>query len=582
MQEKPKLSLAQIINMSVGFMGIQMGFGLQNGNASAILTNFGADVHELSWFWLVAPLTGLLVQPLIGYFGDNTWTFMGRRKPYFLAGAILAALGLIFLPNSSIIAGESMKATEFMGISAILWLSILFLALMDASFNISMEPFRALVGDLLPKSQGTLGFSIQTILIGLGAVIGSAMPSILKSFGFNDVAPAGRVAENVVASFYVGALILLATIIYTIVTTKEYPPEEFEKYHEKEEGETEKRSIWNIVTDFKKMPKLMMQLGAVQFFSWFALFTMWVYTTTGITQNTFNISVNENYFQEAKKALSIIPIEAEEKKIVEKALKDLDNTSIENGTAMLPQNVAAYLGNNHLVPEKELYEYCQNVLQNDDSKDGKEHLSKLEAAMQSKKAEEHMVSYPILSNVMQKKPVDQYQMVLEMKRVNQAYSDGGEATRTTFSWYNFWAIPFAFVLIPFAKKTSRKFVHSIALFCGGLGLISMFFVSNPAYFRLSAVGIGFAWASILAMPYAMLIDAIPAKKMGVYMGIFNFFIVIPQIINGIFGGPIILHFFHNHAIYYVSIGGICMIVASVLTLLIPGPVFGESQKLEKA
>jgi maltose/moltooligosaccharide transporter len=206
---KPHLSIGSIINLSMGFMGIQMGFGLQNGNASRILANFGADVHHLSWFWLVAPLTGLIVQPIIGHMGDNTWGRMGRRKPYFLVGAILAALGLMFLPNSSIIAGDGMNATEFMGISAILWISIGFLALMDASFNISMEPFRALVGDMLPKSQGTIGFSVQTILISLGAIIGSFMPWILTNwFGVSNTADDGMVAPNVIGSFYV-----LATMV---------------------------------------------------------------------------------------------------------------------------------------------------------------------------------------------------------------------------------------------------------------------------------------------------------------------------------------------------------------------------------
>ena len=183
----------------MGFMGIQMGFGLQNGNASRILQNFGADVHHLSWFWLVAPFTGLIVQPIIGHMGDKTWGPMGRRKPYFLVGAIMAALGLIFLPNANILAGESLTATEFIGISAVLWIGVAFLALMDASFNISMEPFRALVGDMLPKSQGTLGFSVQTVLISIGAILGSFMPWIMtNAFNVSNVTTAGSVPANVV------------------------------------------------------------------------------------------------------------------------------------------------------------------------------------------------------------------------------------------------------------------------------------------------------------------------------------------------------------------------------------------------
>ena len=211
---KPNLSIAQIINMSMGFLGIQMAFGLQNGNASRILANLGADVHELSWFWLVAPITGLIVQPIIGHMGDNTWSPLGRRKPYFLIGAVLCAIGLVLLPNAA-------SVTHLIAANVLL-LAVIFLAMMDFSVNIAMEPFRALVGDMLPKHQGTLGFSIQTILIGVGAVIGSEMPNWLTKMGVSNVAPEGYVADNVIYAFYVGAAVLIASILYTIFTTKEY------------------------------------------------------------------------------------------------------------------------------------------------------------------------------------------------------------------------------------------------------------------------------------------------------------------------------------------------------------------------
>lgn len=211
---KPNLSIAQIINMSMGFLGIQMAFGLQNGNASRILANLGADVHELSWFWLVAPVTGLIVQPIIGHMGDNTWSPLGRRKPYFLIGAVLCAIGLVLLPNAA--------SVTHMIAANVLLLAVIFLAMMDFSVNIAMEPFRALVGDMLPKHQGTLGFSIQTILIGIGAVIGSEMPSWLTKLGISNVAPEGYVADNVIYAFYIGATVLIVSILYTIFTTKEY------------------------------------------------------------------------------------------------------------------------------------------------------------------------------------------------------------------------------------------------------------------------------------------------------------------------------------------------------------------------
>ena len=436
---KPRLSIAQIINMSMGFLGIQMAFGLQNGNASRILANFGADVHELSWFWLVAPITGLIVQPIIGHLGDHTWSkTWGRRKPYFLIGAIFCAMGLVFLPNSA-------SVTAYMGASVLL-LAVIFLALMDASVNGSMEPFRALVGDMLPKDQGTLGFSVQTILIGIGAVIGSALPGWLTSMGVSNVAPEGFVPQNVIYSFYIGAIVLLLTILYTIVTTKEYSPEDFKRFSGEEATEETKPKFSDIFKDFAKTPSTMKKLGVVQFFSWFALFSMWVFTTSAIATYHFGLSPD-------------------------------DTSSPEFGKA-------------------------------------------------------------------------------------------GDFVGYLFGLYNLFAIPFAFVLIPLAKKIGKKQTHSLALICGGLGLISLFFIKDRSLLWISMLGMGFAWASILAMPYAMLIESIPQKKMGIYMGIFNFFIVIPQIINGIIGGPIVSGIFNKHAIYYLVVAGVLMLIGGIYVLII--------------
>ncbi|SUX44769.1 MFS transporter [Chryseobacterium indoltheticum] len=434
---KPNLSMAQIINMSMGFLGIQMAFGLQNGNASRILGNFGADVHELSWFWLVAPITGLIVQPIIGHMGDNTWSPLGRRKPYFLIGAILCAIGLVLLPNAA-------SATQMMAANVLL-LAVIFLAMMDASINVAMEPFRALVGDMLPKHQGTLGFSVQTILIGIGAVIGSYLPDWLTKLGISNIAPAGFVADNVIYAFYCGAGILLLTIIYTIVTTKEYSPKEFAEFEGGKEVVEQPSKFKDIFSDFAKIPNLMKKLGIVQFFSWFALFTMWVFTTSALATHQFGLSPEDTH--------------------------------------------------------------------------------------------------------------------------SVAFNKAGDLTGKLFGMYNLWAIPFAFLLTPIAKLIGKKQTHALALFCGGLGLISMYFIKDTSLLWISMIGLGFAWASILAMPYAMLIDAIPQKKMGVFMGIFNFFIVIPQIINGLFGGPIVKGAFGNYAMGYVVVGGICMLLAAILTLI---------------
>ncbi|WP_346984868.1 MFS transporter [Chryseobacterium sp. POE27] len=434
---KPNLSMPQIINMSMGFLGIQMAFGLQNGNASRILANFGADVHELSWFWLVAPVTGLIVQPIIGHMGDNTWSPLGRRKPYFLIGAVLCAIGLVMLPNAA-------SVTQMIAANVLL-MAVIFLAMMDASINVAMEPFRALVGDMLPKHQATIGFSVQTILIGIGAVIGSDLPNWLTKMGISNEAPEGFVADNVIYAFYIGAAVLILSILYTITTTKEYSPEEFASFEGGKEVVEKKSKLSDIFKDFANVPSQMKKLGIVQFFSWFALFTMWVFTTSALATHHFGLSPDNTHSAEFNKA--------------------------------------------------------------------------------------------------------------------------GDLTGSLFGSYNFYAIFFAFALTPIAKFIGKKQTHALALACGGLGLISMYFIKDIHHLWISMVGLGFAWASILAMPYAMLIDSIPQKKMGVYMGIFNFFIVIPQIINGIFGGPIVSGVFCKMAIDYIVVGGICMLLGAVLTMI---------------
>ena len=436
-REKPNLSMLQIINMSMGFLGIQMAFGLQNGNASRILGNLGADVHELSWFWLVAPVTGLIVQPIIGHMGDNTWSPLGRRKPYFLIGAVLCAIGLVLLPNAA-------SVTQMFAANALL-LAVIFLAMMDASVNIAMEPFRALVGDMLPKHQGTIGFSVQTILIGIGAVLGSYLPDWLTKMGISNEAPAGFVADNVIYSFYIGAGLLIISILYTIMTTREYSPQEFADFEDGKEVEKQESKFSDIFKDFAAIPTQMKKLGIVQFFSWFALFTMWVFTTSALATHHFGLSPEDTH--------------------------------------------------------------------------------------------------------------------------SKAFNDAGDLTGKLFGMYNLWAIPFAFLLTPIAKLIGKKQTHALALLCGGLGLVSMYFIKDVNNLWISMIGLGFAWASILAMPYAMLIEVIPQRKMGVYMGIFNFFIVIPQIINGLFGGPVVSGIFGKQAMDYVVVGGVCMLIGAIVTMI---------------
>ncbi len=431
MKSKNKLSFWQIWNMSFGFLGIQFGFALQNANASRILQTFGADVEHLSWFWIAAPLTGMIAQPIIGHFSDKTWCRLGRRRPYFLVGAILTSLALVLMPNAQLL--TNVIPAMFIGGGMLM--------MMDASINIAMEPFRALVGDLLPGEQRTLGFSIQTFLIGVGAVIGSLLPYALAEwFGIGKTAAEGVVPENVIYSFYFGAIVLFLSVIWTIVKTKEYPPEKEEKTEKKESG------LKEVYNDVKNMPKTMKQLGIVQFFSWFALFAMWVFTTPAIAHHIYRAPIGDT-------------------------------------SSLAYQNAANWVG-------------------------------------------------------------------------------------IIFGIYNAISAVYALMLPIIARKIGRKQTHSISLLIGGVALVSIFFISNPMMLIIPMIGVGIAWGSILAMPYAILAGALPAKKMGIYMGIFNFFITIPQIVNGVIGGPLIKNVFDSQAIYALVIAGGCLIIASATVVFV--------------
>ena len=429
MKNKPRLSFWQIWNMSVGFLGIQFGFALQNANASRILLTFGADLHHLSWFWLVAPITGMIVQPIIGYFSDKTWNRLGRRRPYFLAGAILASAALIMMPNAPHLA--NFIAPMFIGGGLLM--------IMDASFNISMEPFRALVADKLPDEQHTLGFSVQTVLIGIGAVVGSWLPYILGNWmGIpKEASGEGLVPPNVVYSFYFGAAVLIATIIWTIASTKEYPPE---LYEDDEKEEEKKKGI--------KIPKKMWQLLPVQFFSWFALFSMWVYTTPAVAEHFYGTS---------------------------------DPNSV-------------------------------------------------------------------------------------------AYQDAGNWVGILFGIYNGVSAIVALMLPYVAKFITRRLTHLAALTLGGLSFLSFALIQDPVMLIIPMIGIGIAWASILAVPYAMLANSIPPKQMGIFMGLFNMSITIPQIVNGIFGGLILKYVFDGNPLMSILMAGVLMILGGLSVLFIKDKV----------
>ncbi|MVZ66251.1 MFS transporter [Sphingobacterium sp. DK4209] len=434
-RSKPRLSRAQIFNMSFGFFGIQFGFALQTGNASRILQTFGADVEHLSLFWLVAPLSGMLIQPIIGYFSDKTWTRLGRRRPFFLGGALVAAAALALMPNASVLALLIPPLLIGAGM----------LMIMDVAFNVSMEPFRALVADNLPKEQHGYGYAVQTFLIGAGAIIGSFLPYVLSTyFGVSKVAEQGHVPDNVIWSFYAGAIVLVLSLLWTVITTKEYTAEELQSFEEhQEEEETASHNFFSIFRDFKNMPQAMKQLGLVQFFSWFALFSMWVFTTPAIAQHIYHLPATDT--------------------------------------------------------------------------------------------------------------------------ASSAYADAGNLTGVLFGVYNLVATVFALLLPKLYQAIGKKKTHMIALATSGLGLISILFIQNPNLLYIPMIAVGIAWASILATPYSMLSGVVPAKKMGLYMGLFNFFITLPQLVNGVLGTVLVKYVFQHQAVYCLTMAGVFMLLAAVST-----------------
>ncbi len=491
MAKKPALSFWQIWNMSFGFLGIQFGFALQNANVSRIFQTLGGDVDRLAVYWLAAPVTGLIIQPIIGHYSDKTWGRLGRRRPYFLVGALFASIAMLFMPNSPA-----------------LWIAVGTLWIMDASINVSMEPFRAFVGDNLPAEQRTTGFAMQSFFIGSGAIVASFLPYAMTNwFGIENTAAEGIIPPSVKWSFYIGGVVFFGAVLWTIFSSKEYSPVELKSFEEERikanapnvfnyrpvsqlmkvllrngtifllagvvllyvvyAGELEKEmyilggglalygiilyityllsrlnltnnGLVEIITDMVNMPKTMGQLAVVQFFSWIALFAMWIYTTAAVTGHIYGTT---------------------------------DTTSA-------------------------------------------------------------------------------------------LYNEGANWVGVLFGIYNGFAALVAFGLPVLAKYTSRKITHAVSLIIGGFGLISFYIITNPNLLLVSMVAVGIAWASILSMPYAILTSSLRAEKMGVYMGIFNFFIVIPQILAASILGFMMRSLFNDGAIWALVAGGISMIIAA--------------------
>lgn len=424
---KPRLSFRQIWNMNFGFLGIQFGWGLQLANMSAIYTKLGADPEHIPILWLAGPVTGLLVQPIIGAMSDRTWGKLGRRRPYFLVGAILASVALFLMPDSSA-----------------LWLAATLLWILDASINISMEPFRAFVADKLNQEQRTTGFIMQSFFIGIGATMANALPMLFRNFGVTGLAPNG-VPLTVQYSFKIGAAMFLLCVLWTVFLSNEYPPEDmeaFEKHRAQNPGFLGLlREVFQEIPEaVREMPKTMKQLAVVQIFTWLGLFCMWMF---------FGLTTAYHVFKAPG-------------------------------------------------PSSELFDKAT------------------------------------------------------------------EWSGWCFAVYSIVCFLVAFMLPKLAKKFSRKLIHGVALALGGLSLLSVYFIQDANTLQFTMIGVGIAWASILAMPYAILSAAIPAARTGVYMGVFNFFIVIPEILASVTFQPLVKHVFHNNPLYVVMLGGASMLVAALL------------------
>ncbi|MGI2259911.1 MFS transporter [Shewanella sp. GXUN23E] len=484
--EKPNLSFWQIWNMCFGFLGIQFGFALQNANVSRIFQTLGADMDTIPLLWIAGPVTGLLVQPIVGHLSDNTWNRLGRRRPYFLVGAIFTSLSLLVLPNSGV-----------------LWVAAGMLWILDASINISMEPFRAFVGDNLPKRQQARGYAMQSFFIGIGAVVASMLPWILSQFGVSNSAPQGQIPDTVKYAFYAGAVVLFVAVGWTVIRSKEYSPQELAAFGEHqsadETGAVQRNSnswyksglyfflpaalgtalIWmlgwdkqlyilsiglmlfalaqwwmgarrakacrqsgfdTVMDDLFAMPQIMRQLAWVQFFSWFALFAMWIYTTAAVTSHHYGTE---------------------------------DSSSV-------------------------------------------------------------------------------------------LFNDGANWVGVLFAAYNGFSAIAAIIIPVMVRCWGLRLAHGVNLLLGALGLLSFLWIEDPQWLLLSMVGIGFAWASILSLPYAMLAGCLPARKMGVYMGIFNFFIVIPQLLAASILGLLLRHGFESKPLYAMVIGAVSFALAALM------------------
>ncbi len=574
MKTRPRLNFWQIWNMSFGFLGIQFGFALQNANVSRIFETLEAPLELIPILWIAAPVTGLIVQPIVGYLSDNTWNRFGRRRPFFMIGALLASAALIIMPNSPV-----------------LWMAVGMLWILDASINISMEPFRAFVGDMLPPEQRNRGFAMQSFFIGVGSVIASLLPWLLTNLlNVPNTAPEGQIPPSVKFAFYIGGAIFFLSVFLTVIRTREYSPEQLKEFEEMEKGSDKvkedhksdelfpaKRFLnpsflwilagiitslaifyfefsWQlyvltvgiglfgliqlltglliksnktkngfvvVINDLYHMPKTMGQLAIVQFFSWLALFSLWIYTTAGVTSHHYDMKLQESEVVMLTEILDVMEEDTE-------------------------------AGWNRRLPAV------------------KRELAGFETAFIMDEKTEVVATMQVVNYFLrhQDEVVMPGVIIEKLEHIEKEYNTGANWVGVMFAVYNGFAALVAFLLPVFAKMTNRRFTHALALILGAFGYISVYYVPAPSWMLLSMLGVGIAWASILSMPYAMLTGSLPSHKMGTYMGIFNFFIVIPQIVAASILGFFVVNIAGGRPIYALMFGGVSLLIAAITVVFV--------------
>ena len=539
---RPALTFTQILNMCFGFMGIQFGWALQMANMSAIFEHLGAK--NVAGLWLAAPLTGLIVQPIIGYLSDRTWhPVFGRRRPYFFVGAVLSSISLVLMPNSSA-----------------LWMAAGLLWVLDASINISMEPFRAFVADKLPEQQRTLGFTTQSFFIGIGAVLASMMPYMLTNwFQVQNEATGSAIPTSVKLSFYIGAAVFFFAVLYTILSTKEYSPAELGSSEPgKEESKGFLGGVREIFSSIFHLPKIMRQLAPVQFFTWMGLFCMWIFFGVTIARSVFGFedpTLKQDLIFESTAAAA------------EARFHDLEQKDSPTFAAH-EKELRKYFSNPGLSLPSFLGISLDSVVASIPANLGREEFKEINEKISTNNAKpgREKIGLVALMDSVKRSGTPYAQIIEEYNVVEKKKNDGVEWGGICFAVYSVVTFLFAFLLPLIANRLGKRKTHVICLIIGGIGLLSIYVIKNKWALFGTMTCVGIAWTSILSMPYAMLSTRIPQQKMGIYMGIFNFFIVIPEIISALSFDWILAHVFDWNRTLFVASGGLLMFLAALLCL----------------